>query len=98
MQKCGVTAGWFTCLCLIFVGRHLVCLIIPLILKPREEIVFQPYAKINRNRGGHLCAKIQDTYCPHPQIQDIIWDCLYSLSRFIHTGHLTVTRKTVNVG
>ncbi|CAA0342065.1 unnamed protein product [Arabidopsis thaliana] len=57
-------------------GKRFVGPISPLILQLREEIYLQPYAKINWNRARHLCAK-EDAYCPHPQIQDVIWDCLY---------------------
>jgi len=57
-------------------GKRFVGPISPLILQLREEIYLQPYAKINWNRARHLCAK-EDAYCPHPQIQDVIWNCLY---------------------
>ncbi|XP_010537756.1 PREDICTED: camelliol C synthase-like isoform X2 [Tarenaya hassleriana] len=57
-------------------GKRFVGPITPLVLQLRKELYVQPYSKINWNIARHLCAK-EDAYCPHPLIQDFLWDCLY---------------------
>ncbi|KAI5422609.1 hypothetical protein KIW84_045880 [Lathyrus oleraceus] len=57
-------------------GKRFVGPITPLILMLREELLTQPYEKVNWKKTRHLCAK-EDLYYPHPLIQDLIWDSLY---------------------
>ncbi|PHU07858.1 Beta-amyrin synthase [Capsicum chinense] len=57
-------------------GKRFVGPITTLILKLREELYDQPYNEINWKKVRHLCAK-EDLYCPHPWIQDLMWDSLY---------------------
>ncbi|RHN39297.1 Beta-amyrin synthase [Medicago truncatula] len=57
-------------------GKRFVGPITPLILKLREELLTEPYEKVNWQKVRHLCAK-EDLYYPHPLIQDLLWDSLY---------------------
>ncbi|XP_050873969.1 mixed-amyrin synthase-like isoform X3 [Lathyrus oleraceus] len=57
-------------------GKRFVGPITPLILMLREELLTQPYEKVNWKKTRHLCAK-EDLYYPHPLIQDLVWDSLY---------------------
>ncbi|XP_019057505.1 PREDICTED: camelliol C synthase-like isoform X2 [Tarenaya hassleriana] len=57
-------------------GRRFVGPLTPLVLQLRQELYLQPYEKINWTKARCLCAK-EDTYYPHPLVQDLIWDCLY---------------------
>ncbi|EFH64820.1 hypothetical protein ARALYDRAFT_475791 [Arabidopsis lyrata subsp. lyrata] len=58
-------------------GKKFVCPITPLIMQLREELHVQPYEEIKWNKARHLCAK-EDTYYPHPLVQDLIWDTLHT--------------------
>ncbi|EEF35089.1 Cycloartenol synthase, putative [Ricinus communis] len=60
-------------------GKRFVGPITPLILQIREEIYNEPYNKIKWNSVRHLCAK-EDNYFPHPTIQKLLWDALYTFS------------------
>ncbi|CAH8305156.1 unnamed protein product [Eruca vesicaria subsp. sativa] len=57
-------------------GKRFVGPITPLIIQLREELHVQPYEEINWNKARRLCAK-EDTYYPHPLVQDLIWDTLH---------------------
>ncbi|KAL9271013.1 Beta-amyrin synthase-like protein, partial [Drosera capensis] len=58
-------------------GRRFVAPITPLILQLRQELHTQPYHLIKWRNVRHLCAK-EDLYYPHPLIQDLLWDSLYT--------------------
>uniref|UniRef100_A0A7N0SVP9 Terpene cyclase/mutase family member n=1 Tax=Kalanchoe fedtschenkoi TaxID=63787 RepID=A0A7N0SVP9_KALFE len=57
-------------------GKRFTAPITPLILQLRQEIHTQPYHRINWKKVRHLCSK-EDTYYPHPIVQDLLWDTLY---------------------
>nr|E2IUA8.1 RecName: Full=Friedelin synthase; Short=KdFRS [Kalanchoe daigremontiana]ADK35125.1 friedelin synthase [Kalanchoe daigremontiana] len=57
-------------------GKRFTTHITPLILQLREELHTQPYDQINWKKVRHVCCK-EDTYYPHPILQDLIWDTLY---------------------
>ncbi|VVA91556.1 unnamed protein product [Arabis nemorensis] len=59
-----------------FYGKRFVGPITPLVLKIREELYSQPYDEIDWNAARSLFAK-EDTYYPHPSIQDFVWDSLH---------------------
>ncbi|XP_058004353.1 lupeol synthase-like [Hevea brasiliensis] len=65
-------------------GKRFVGPITPLILQIREEIYNELYHKINWKSVRHLCAK-EDNYYPHPMIQKLIWDALYTFSEPLFT-------------
>ncbi|MED6145755.1 Beta-amyrin synthase [Stylosanthes scabra] len=58
-------------------GKRFVGPITPLIFQLRQELYNDPpYEKVDWKKARHQCAK-EDLYCPHPYIQDLIWDSLY---------------------
>ncbi|CAN8271192.1 unnamed protein product [Cochlearia groenlandica] len=57
-------------------GKRFVGPITHLTLQLREELHLQPYEEINWNKARRLCSK-EDTYYPHPLVQDVIWDTLH---------------------
>ncbi|CAM8996915.1 unnamed protein product [Rhodiola kirilowii] len=57
-------------------GKRFVGPITTLILELRKELHNQPYEKIQWTKVRHLVAK-EDTYYPHPKVQDLLWDTLY---------------------
>ncbi|ESQ50636.1 hypothetical protein EUTSA_v10022563mg [Eutrema salsugineum] len=57
-------------------GKRFVGPVTPLIMQLREELHLQPYEEINWNKARRLCGK-EDTYYPHPLVQDLIWDTLH---------------------
>ncbi|GAU38836.1 hypothetical protein TSUD_356870 [Trifolium subterraneum] len=65
-------------------GKRFVGPITPLILKLREELLTQPYERVEWKKVRHQCAK-EDLYYPHPLIQDLIWDSLYNVMEPIMT-------------
>ncbi|XP_028768530.1 beta-amyrin synthase-like [Neltuma alba] len=86
-------------------GKRFVAPITPLVLMLRQELHVQPYDQINWNKARHLCAK-EDLHCPHPLIQDLMWDTLYILTepllmrwpfnKWIREKALQVTMKHVH--
>ncbi|XP_054794598.1 beta-amyrin synthase-like isoform X1 [Prosopis cineraria] len=86
-------------------GKKFVGPITPLILQLRQELHVQPYHQINWKKTRNLCAK-EDLNCPHPWIQDLIWDGLYILieplltrwpfNKWIREKALQVTMKHVH--
>ncbi|XP_024017926.1 beta-amyrin synthase [Morus notabilis] len=86
-------------------GKRFVGPTTTLILELREELHTQPYNEINWNNVRNLCAK-EDLYYPHPWIQDLFWDTLYTcaeplltrwpLNKFIRERALQVTMKHIH--
>ncbi|XVF86363.1 hypothetical protein PTKIN_Ptkin18bG0033700 [Pterospermum kingtungense] len=60
-------------------GKKFVGTITPLILQLREELHVEPYHTINWRQKRHLCAQ-EDLYYPHPLLQMLLWDSLYTIS------------------
>ncbi|GLU10489.1 hypothetical protein SLE2022_272880 [Rubroshorea leprosula] len=59
-------------------GKRFVGSINTLILSLRKELYVLPYHCIDWNKARNQCAK-EDSYYPHPMIQDMLWGCLQKI-------------------
>ncbi|XP_052179349.1 beta-amyrin synthase 1-like isoform X2 [Diospyros lotus] len=59
-------------------GKRFVGPITEIITSLRQELYTQPYQEIDWNTARHSCLK-EDLYCPHPFVQDLLWDGFYHI-------------------